>query len=87
MREHSLRANYDDIADVLYVTVGTGRPDRYEEDAQGLIWRVNTAGTLYGVTILDYAEAWKPEREKLARRIADRLRVARSEAERALKSV
>lgn len=87
MREPALRTNYDDIADVLYVTIGSERPDQYVEDDDGLIWRVNTQGSLYGVTVMDYAEAWVPRRRRLIGRLVEKLSVRRSEAERALSDV
>lgn len=60
-----LRANYDDIADVLYLSMGQSTPDRYEEDEAGLIWRLSKDGVRYGVTIVDYLEYWAGRRDQL----------------------
>lgn len=79
-----LRANYDDIADVLYLTIGTRRPDRYEEDDQGLVWRFDLRGVPYGVTIFDYAECWARRRRTLTKCIVARLQVDPEEANRVL---
>ena len=56
----AVRMNYDDIADVLYVTIGDGAPARYEEDdeEEGVIWRYSAAGVRFGVTLLDFHEYW-----------------------------
>jgi hypothetical protein len=85
MGDFPLRANYDDIADVLYVTVGVGTPARYEEDEDGLVWRMNVSGVLYGVTIFDYAEVWAARSRLLADRIATRLHVPTESAREALR--
>lgn len=63
----SVLANYDRVADVLYLSVG--QPDsaaRSTEDDDGLIWR-SIEGRCVGVTIPDFAYCWKGREGELAR--------------------
>jgi uncharacterized protein YuzE len=76
--------SYDDIADVLYVTVGESRPLRYEEDEQGFVWRIDNAGRAYGVTIFDYCHRWANQSHDLARRLSAILHVDATRLSRAI---
>ena len=78
MSDHrvAIRAKYDGRADVLYVTLGDGRPDRYVEDGDGLVWRYNADGVVYGVTVMDYHHIWSERRSALVTLISDQLHVA-----------
>lgn len=83
MAEMIANTSYDDIADVLYLTLTREAPGRYQEDEDGLIWRFNAAGQAIGVTVQAYYQLWGERREKLIERIAtplhlDRATVARN---------
>ncbi len=72
----AVQAKYDGVTDVLYVTKGvSARPHRYEEDDDGLIWRVDQAGHCFGVTIDGYNLLWSHRAAQLVERIAHLLSV------------
>lgn len=69
-----LQANYDPLADVLYLSVG--EPDRRArsiEDETGLIWRKSPDGAWLGVTIPDFKYCWSDREAELARLLSARL--------------
>ena len=71
-----LRVSYDDIADVLYLSVGA--PDRRaksNEDSAGLIWRVSPEGALQGVTVLGFNSEWAEKQSELVSIISAKLNV------------
>ena len=71
--EQNVLANYDPLADVLYLSVG--EPDcfaRSFEDDAGLIWR-QVDGTFVGVTVPDYEYCWKGRERELAKRLVAHL--------------
>lgn len=76
--------SYDDIADVLYVSVADQRPNRYEEDAAGLVWRLDARGDAYGVAIFDFLRVWNEPHRSLTEEIAKRLSVKTGEISNAL---
>ena len=84
MADAPLRANYDDIVDVLYLSVGHAKPSSYQEDDSGLVWRLLDDGTVFGVTVFDFVAEWQPQAEALAATVAKRLGVPREMAREAL---
>lgn len=84
MRNRHVDISYDQIADVMYVTVGNDTPNRYEEDDQGLVWRLNRHGKVFGVTIFDFDEVWRRPNASLTKEIARRLDVKFDEVDHLL---
>lgn len=67
-------ADYDEMSDVLYLSVG--QPDRHArsfEDETGLIWRQSPDGEWTGVTIPDFKYFWTRREDELARLLSARL--------------
>ena len=83
-QSQAIHAKYDGRADVLYVTIGQAIPSRYEEDEDGLVWRVDVNGIRYGVTIMDYHAYWSRRLALLKGRIVETLHVTGSELNEAL---
>lgn len=72
--------DYDQLADVLYVSAGLGGADRTEMDDQELLWRFqNDIGHPVGVTVSDFIEYWKPRLGELTTLIAQKLPVHESD--------
>lgn len=72
----SLSSRYDAEADVLYITHGPSIPDRYLEEDDGLVWRIDRDGATYGVTILDFRFSWKDQCAALVPRLSAGLGIA-----------
>lgn len=82
-----LQTSYDRRADVLYVTTSRNGPAHAREDDDGIIWRyLDTDDTLVGVTIMDFAEYWKPHLSDLVDRVSIQFHVPRSHATAVLES-
>ena len=80
-----LWTEYDDIADVLYLTIGDDDPRvRTREDAEGFVWRYGVSDKLIGVTIFDFKHNWSDQLNVLAAKIAERLSVSKQHAQRVL---
>lgn len=84
MHKLALTSSYDDIADVLYITVSDGQPRRYREDGDGLVWRLDGKGHELGVTVQDYVHLWGDRRRQLSLRVAEALHVPRADVVKAL---
>ena len=48
--------DYDEDADVMYITFGEPKPCRTEEPESGLCIRYELDGSLNGFTIIDYSK-------------------------------
>jgi uncharacterized protein YuzE len=83
-QSQAIHAKYDGRADVLYVTIGQAAPCRYEEDDDGLVWRIDVNGVRYGVTIMDYHAYWSRRLGVLKGRIVETLHVTAPELNEAL---
>jgi uncharacterized protein YuzE len=77
----NVRASYDELADVLYVSIGDPESCTTEDDEKGLLWRYSKrTGKPSGVTILGFHEGdWPSDIERLVAEISERLNVPRSE--------
>lgn len=72
----NLQASYDNLADVLYLSLGEPVKAITHPDEDNLLWRESIADHVtVGVTILDYAEDWASRRQGLAHLISGRLRL------------
>ena len=80
----AIEAEYDGWADVLYITVGAATPARYEEDEDGLVWRIDRAGIYYVVTVLDYNAFWSRRLASLRSKIVQTLNVTDPDLNEAL---
>lgn len=81
----SLSSRYDAEADVLYITHGHSSPDRYLEEDDGLVWRIDQGGTTYGVTIMDFRFTWQGQSTSLVSRLSAGLGVAEDRIAEALR--
>ena len=81
----SLSSRYDAEADVLYITHGPSSPDRYLEEDDGLVWRIDRDGATYGVTILDFRFNWKDQCTALVPRLSAGLGIAEDRIAEALR--
>lgn len=80
--------NYDQSADVLYVSKRPKAPARSREEEPGLVWRYDAErGDLIGVTIIDFSTFWSRRRSELVDRIASRFVLSRQEARSILDKV
>jgi len=71
-----LQASYDDLADVLYLSLGKPVKAITHPDEDNLLWRESIVDhATVGVTIIDYAEDWASRRRGLAHLISGRLRL------------
>lgn len=76
----NVRVSYDELADVLYVTIGEPESSTTEDDDMGRLWRYSKrTGKPSGVTILGFHEGdWPSDIERLVAEISERLNVPRS---------
>lgn len=59
IRDRSFTAEYDDIADVLYVVIGNSHHARMTEDEAGLVLQFDEkTNAPVGATIIDFKEYW-----------------------------
>jgi hypothetical protein len=55
----ALQVSYDELADVLYLSLGTPvRDDRMVDGPDGLVWRVTSVGSTRGATVFDFHDYW-----------------------------
>jgi uncharacterized protein YuzE len=80
----SLSSRYDAEADVLYISHGLSSPDRYLEEDDGLVWRIDRDGATYGVTILDFRFTWRDRCFALVQRLSAGLGIAEDRIAEAL---
>ena len=68
-----VQAGYDDIADVLYLSIGDPSPRaRSRSDEYGLIWRRLPEGRYVGVTVQN-VRSWRGRMDELKRLLAERM--------------
>lgn len=72
---NSASTSYDDLTDVFYLTLSDGGAGRYEEDADGLVWRVDAHGHPLSVTVEAFHLIWGNRRDDLVALIAQHLQV------------
>lgn len=66
-----IKVSYDDIGDVLYITLGKFARIENEEDEDGLYLRYDSdTHAPAGATVIDYKEYWTPKHRHLVRRLA-----------------
>jgi len=81
----SFTVHYDAGGDVLYLSIKPAAPALTQEGEPGVLWRYDVeGGALIGVTVVDFAEAWRGREHALAELIAERFGVAWDEALKAL---
>lgn len=87
MEKLNLRASYDDIADVLYLTSGNVACSKNREDEAGLVVRYDIDTSLpIGATVLDYKEFWLPQKTHLIESLSKSLRIAPNYLKTVMKS-
>lgn len=70
--------NFDEVADVLYMSVGKPDPRaRSQSDKNGFVWRTSEDGVRRGVTIQN-ARAWLNKRGELEALLAKGLKMKRA---------
>jgi len=87
--EYQIKADYDETADVLYLSTSAERKMRFEDDPQdaGVVWRYSReTGEPIGVTVMDFGEDWSKRLADLADKVSSFLRVEPSAALSALLS-
>lgn len=58
------------MADTLYLSSRREAAARGVEDEFGILWRYDAAGSVIGMTIVDFWEAWAARQPDLAERVA-----------------
>lgn len=86
MTRDALRARYDRLSDVLYITSDPDTPAVSEEGEEpGLMWRYAVDdGKLIGVTVMDFEAYWSRRSSQLIESLARRFHVSKKAAETAL---
>lgn len=83
----SLRLSYDDVADVLYLSVGQPeRAARSDEDELGIIWRFGSDGRAKGATVQAFHQLWGSKVAELVTVLAARLPLSATSLEKELQS-
>lgn len=75
---------YDRDSDVLYISTRQVPAIRGIEDAQGIVWRYDSAGDLIGATVVDYYDQWSTKKHELMQKIATKFDIPEKVAEAAL---
>jgi hypothetical protein len=86
-REGRLIADYDDDADVLYLSLGAAVPSESEEDPAGVVlrWSIQS-GEPSGATVVGYrCYSWSGRLPDLTSLVVHHLHVSANEAEQAIK--
>jgi hypothetical protein len=83
-RNSAIQTEYDQRADVLYLTIVAGIPASYEEDDDGLVWRLDSAGEPLGVTIMDYHAYWSRHIAHLTARLVSAWHLSQPTARKVL---
>ena len=80
-----IKADHDEIADVLYLTTAEISQTTRAEYETGLLLHYDPeTDEPVGATFLDYKKCWGPREEELIRRVAMFFRVTAADAKRAL---
>jgi len=84
----ALRADYDDEADVLYLTYGKPRPGYGDTGPDDITLRYSDDGSPIGATIIGYrALNWPTRRSDLARRLSRHFGVSLRDVLRVLRAL
>jgi hypothetical protein len=86
--EHRLEYSYDDVGDVLYVSIRIPPRTKNEETEPGLVLRYDLeTHEPVAATIIDYKEYWWSRRDVLASELAKFFGIPQPETARMLESV
>ena len=82
-----IKASYDDIADVMYLTSARIVHTKNKEDEAGLVLRYDLkTHKPVGVTIIDFKEYWMPKQEHLVERLSRFFDISVEDASKAIRS-
>ncbi len=88
LKDKGLVADYDEEADVLYLTFGTPRPGYGDTQDNYITLRYSDDGTPIGATIIGYRSLkWDERKKEMASSIARHLGINSSEVLASLRSI
>lgn len=70
--DERVRTSYDEVADVLYISLMPKARARSDEDSWGVVWRTTPEGQVVGATV-QKVHRWAGDSSVLVRHLAQRL--------------
>jgi len=80
----AFQIDYDEYADVLYITSKNDVATKGNEDDSGIVWRYDRDGILISATVLDFVDRWHKDQRLLVTTISDHFRIPLLQAETVL---
>lgn len=83
-----IKASYDDVADVMYLTSARIVHTKNNEDEAGLVLRYDLkTHQPVGATIIDYKEYWIPKQKHLVERLSKFFGISIEDANKVIHSI